>query len=470
MLVLLALLWVSPRLGQAAGDLWQARHAASTGHYAPAAAHLAEAAASLPWRFGLWEQAGRYALSAKNTPLAIRYLEQAAARRELTPGGRAVLGDAYQQTGDLASAVRAWQAALDAGGAPPADLSNQLYQAHQALGDIPAAIADLKHLTSSQPANAERSYQLGLLLSTRQPEAALAHLAQAAELDPTLKNRSEAILEAIRSASLFGDRAYSLLAAGRALASLSEWELAFEAFEQATLARPDYAEAWAFLAEARQRLPDQAARREAGGDRALQDLRKAAAMDPGSLSAHLFLALYWQRQGRFDLALEGLETAARYFPDQPSVQVERGNTLALWGNLSEALFSYQKAAALAPNDPAYLEPLITFSIKYEYELRQVGLPAACRSLLLAPQDSGALDLMAQVLLRLGDTTDAVRFLDRALQIDPGYAPSHLHLGWAYLIKGDDGRAMELLKQAQALDPVSATAGQAQRLLDYYLPK
>ncbi len=48
----------------------------------------------------------------------------------------------------------------------------------------------------------------------------------------------------------------------------------------------------------------------------------------------------------------------------------------------------------------------------------------------------ALDLMGQALFMLDDTLNAERFLLRALQTDPGYAPAHLHLGQVYLLEGE----------------------------------
>ena len=45
--------------------------------------------------------------------------------------------------------------------------------------------------------------------------------------------------------------------------------------------------------------------------------------------------------------------------------------------------------------------------------------------------------MGQVLIKLGDDLNAERFLDQAIQADPNYAPAHLHLGFLYLVRGDN---------------------------------
>ena len=64
-------------------------------------------------------------------------------------------------------------------------------------------------------------------------------------------------------------------------------------------------------------------------------------LDPQSVAANTFLALYWQRQRRYDLALDYLDKAARLDPRNPALQVELGNTMAIAGNLATAAAYYQ---------------------------------------------------------------------------------------------------------------------------------
>jgi len=350
-LVLISLLGIAPRPHALTQLLWQAGRALELGQSSESAAvmarSLAAAAQYMPWQDALWEQAGRYALQAGNAQAAIGYLQHASARNSLSPSGWTVLGDAYQQVGNPSAAIQAWTAALQAGDSP-AEVYTRLLDTHRHLKDYAAAIQDLKALTSLEPANAELRYQLGLLLATQQPEAALPYLAQASSLEASLSGSADSLASSIRTASLKGDPAYLLLASGRALGTLGQWELASEAFRQSTLARPDYAEAWAYLGEALQR--------QAQGDQGqagLSELARALQLDPRSLSAHLFMALYWQRHQRFDLALDYLKNAAAYYPDNPEVQTALGNSPALNGSLPAALGAYQQAIKLAPNDSTY---------------------------------------------------------------------------------------------------------------------
>jgi tetratricopeptide (TPR) repeat protein len=192
-------------------------------------------------------------------------------------------------------------------------------------------------------------------------------------------------------------------------------------------------------------------------------------LDAQSLSAHTFLSLYWQRHQRYDLALESLQQAIAIDGENPVLHAELGNLTATQGDLVSALDCYRRAITLAPNDPAFRRHLVNFSLKYEYELRPVGLQAARQAVLLDASDPANLDAMAQVLIKLDDQVTAERFLQRAIQVDPAFAPAHLHLGLVFLFEGQEARAYDEFSLARSLSEGTPTAGQADRLLHSYFP-
>jgi tetratricopeptide (TPR) repeat protein len=455
-------------------ELQRAERAAQAQNWSQAAFHMARAGEYAPSRTGIWEQAGHFAMRAGETQTAVEYLEKGADEPGgLTAAGFVALGEAHWQNGSYYQAAQAWRSALVRSG-PSVDLYQRMLQAHLALKDYPAAIADLETLASWQPGDGSLQYRLGLLLTAHNPPEALPHLEQAAKLDSALKKQADTLRQNIQAAVSESDPAYHLLEAGRGLASLNEWELAGEAFEQATSLRPDYAEAWAYLGEARQHLSDPVSSRKPVPGQTepgpgLAELQKALALDPRSLATHTFLALYWSRQGRYDLALNAVEAAARLEPENPVLQVETGTTLALLGDLQTAEKAFRRAIELAPNDPAYWRLLAGFSLRYDYQVSEIALPAARKAVMLLPKDPANLDTMAQVLIKLDDQLNAQRFLDRAIQLDPEYAPAHLHLGLVYILKGDNEAAFEELSLARSLEPEGPTAEQANRLLETYFP-
>jgi tetratricopeptide (TPR) repeat protein len=476
--------WLNPL--QANLEIEAANRAAQAGELHSASLHLAKAAEQLPGRNDLWELAGRDALQAGDLTAAIHYLENGASLGGLSAKGWEDLGDAYRQAGDLKAAERAFRAAV-VQVERPVDLYQKLLQVHRLLGDYSAAIADLEALKDLMPGDARLYYQSGLLNAVLQPEKALLPLEQAAQLDAKLAGQANMLHDSILSAQPAGDPAYTLLAAGRALASLGEWDLAREAFRQATLIRPDYAEAWAYHGEASQHFGQNVAGSTtqptpvvvqspqltptvmAGSEDGLEDLEKALALDPNSLSANTFLGLYWQRQGRFDLALICLKKAASLEPQNAVLQMQLGEILAIQGDLTGGLNAYQRAVSLAPDSAAYLRFLADYSLRYEYDPAQIALPAARRAILIAPNDSANLDTMGQVLIKLGDLVNAERFLNRALSVDPDFALAHLHMGSLYLLRGESERARQEFSLASSLAPGSAIADQSDRLLQTLFP-
>jgi tetratricopeptide (TPR) repeat protein len=303
----------------------------------------------------------------------------------------------------------------------------------------------------------------------------LDYLNQAVRLDSRLARRIDRLTQAILQAqnqtipAQPGSEpaeispAYLFLSSGRALAALDEWLLATYAFKQATDSQPEYAEAWAYLGEARTHITTDDQAQQKG----LADIQHALQIDPASLPAHLFLAYYWTRQQDYDQAIQVIATTQAIYPQNPLLLAEMGNVLALSGDVRAAQEAYAQAIALAPDDPAYLRYAIRFSLTYNFEFEQLALPLARQAVILAPNDSETLDLMAQVLIRQGDLSNAERFVQRALQSQPDYTRAHLSLGIIYLMRNELDLARQELQIVLELAPGSSSAEPAQRLLETY---
>lgn len=445
-----------------AADFHQVRQALANRAYASAAESLVRLAERLPERSDLWEQAGRAALLGADPALAIRAFQTADAAGNLTAAGWLWLGDAYEQTGDLPAALRAWQAALSApppAGAEPAALHLRLAAAYQTLSDLPAAIDALRQVVSQRPDLPEPAYRLGLLLAASQPELAPGYLQPAASLEPAYAATADELTRAITAATPSADPAYLLLVSGQTLARLDYWELASRAFEQAVRLNPEYAEAWAFLGQAHLQR----------GAEALPALQTALQLDPLSVAANSSLALYWRRQGQPEQALPYLQTALEQQPDNLLLHFDLGSLYAETGDLLTARQVLEAVAQRAPADPRPWQALVAFSLAYNVELETLALPAARQALAVAsPVGAGraaALDALAQVYLRLGDLPLAERLLVAALAHDRANPAVNLHLGLVYSLQGRGAQAAGYLNRVLALAPDSAQAEQALRLLE-----
>lgn len=467
--VAIALLGIAPRPQAFRRSLGLARFSIDAGLPLQASKALADAARQAPDRPDLWEQAGVYALQAGDVDLAAGDLEQARQADALTGDGWIALGDAYRRQEKLPEAVAAWTDGIERYGVSP-DALDRLWQAHLQMGNLDQALADLRSLLVLDPDDALLNDRLGLLLVVQNPEEALSYLDKAAQLDATYQAAASDIRRAWLSARIDGNVAFTQLSVGRVLAALGEWDLSIQSFQRAVAERPDYAEAWAYLGEARQHAGtgtlqiDQAAQSDG-----LIELQNALALDPASLSAHTFLALYWTRKADYTQALVMIQDTVAMDPQNPALQVQYASIQAASGDVAGAYATYLHAIDLSPYEPAYRRYLVQFALDYNYELEKLALPVARQLVADSPQDAASLDLMAQLMIKLNDLDSAERFLERALASDPHNAAAHLHLGLVFALKDSRQESYNELKLAISLAPNAPIAAQAQRLLETYFP-
>jgi len=453
-IILVSVLGLAPRSRRASTALLQASTALNAGNPHASARWLAQAAAELPRQPGLWEMAGEQAYQASEYHQALVYFGQA---QNLSIQGQLTYAEVYWQTGQTDAAVRLWERAANQN--PNPEIYTRLAQAHRQLGDFPSAVSNLRLLISLDLTNAAAYYQLGLLLSVMDPSAAAANLSQAAEIDPQYSQPARSLQRALRSATLEEQPAYLFTRIGQALSSLDAWDLALAAFEQAVGYDPDYAEAWAYLGEARQRM----------GVEGFAALETALALNPVSLSANIFMSTYWRRQGDPPMAIDYMLTAAQLAPNNPALQADLGALYLAAGDLNAALTHYQRAVELAPNTATYGKLLVAFCVENRVFLEEIALPAALDAVRIAPADPEALLLLGRVYFLLDDLSAAASLMQQALQVAPDYAPTHLHLALYYLAVDDPSQAHQHLALVVDLDPQSELAQVARRLLAQYFP-
>jgi len=325
-------------------------------------------------------------------------------------------------------------------------------------GEYEKAAEEWKVLVEAQPDNAEAFYQLGLLTSLLDPEQAAGYFNRAATLDPAYNERSQRFTSKLRLAEYAEDPAYQYIQVGQALAAEGEWSLALEAFHRARQANPLYAEAWAFYAQALFQL----------GQDGLPALQEALQLDPQSLAANVFMGSYWRAQGQPESALPYLKTALEVEPDNTSLLTDYGFTLAATGDIASALEQFQRISEIGPEDLDTWLRIAEFSLDHDLQVVEIGQPAARQAVLLAPHDPQALVLLGRVYSQQGDRLLALRFFQRAIEADPGYAPAHYYLGLHYLAHGDLQLAQEELQKTIDLAGEDPLALQAENILNGYI--
>jgi Flp pilus assembly protein TadD len=230
-------------------------------------------------------------------------------------------------------------------------------------------------------------------------------------------------------------------------------------FHNAIAVRADYADAWAWLGEAKQQR----------GQDGSAEIEQALAFTPASAMVESLYSIYLQRQKQPEQALAAIQQAAALEPGNPGWQMALGEAYEQTGDLVAALAHYQNAVSMSPNQATFWRALAEFSLRNGVDLAGTGLPAARRLLELDKTDWRSDDLAGQILLETGDPVGAEVLLKKAIQMEPTQAAPFLHLGLLYLQNGNRAAALSNLNQAKAFDPNGSYGWQANRLLEQYFP-
>lgn len=324
-----------------------------------------------------------------------------------------------------------------------------------ASGDYEGATQLLESLLGALPPTAESSQTLGTLIALYDPEAALSHFRLAVDINLQAASLANDLIGVIESARSEENPAYTLAQVGQALARAGLWPMAATAFENALVQDPEYTEARAYFGLALDR----------SGQNGLPQLELAVAQAPQAALPQMLLGKHWLIMGEPERAIKAYEQAAALAPDDPMLAIDLGAAYAAAGDFPSAKSAFQYATNLDPDDPALWSLFAQFSLDYEIELNEIGLPAARQAVVLQPRSAAALDRLGYTHLLLGNWTLAERFLVEATQTDRKLASAHYHLGLLRLTDGDlvGGRASLFL--AVALDPDGRFGSLAQRSLE-----
>lgn len=450
LLVLLAIFAPLPISGYV--ELERARDATS---YAEAAEHYQKAAQRIPWRADLYELSGHAYYHAKEYAQADAVYHEAFQRDVFSPEGWVAWGDVNYLRDDPQRATEIWEQAL-AQKNPSEHLYSRLAEIYQSRGEISKATETLQKYVSAHQEDSSARYRLGLLLTLSDPERALTELLSASQLETQFDPAVQTLRTTLNLAAIEDSPSRRSVIIGRGLGLVSEWQLARIAFEEAVRLDERNADAWAWLGEANHQTGMPAA-----GDK---EFEQALKLDPNSSTVRGLRGLYLQRIGNFREALSEFEAAARLEPNNPTWHVSLGETHAKLGDLIQALSSYQTATSLAPEDPSYWRMLAVFCAQNNVNVKDVGVPAAQKAVVLDGDDAASLDVLGWLLTLAARYDEAGRMLDRALELDSQNGPAHLHVGMLYLQMNDRASAYDHLVQARDLG-----SREAEIILDQYFP-
>lgn len=218
-------------------------------------------------------------------------------------------------------------------------------------------------------------------------------------------------------------------------------------------------EAQAALTEAKAKLADTPAVHQALGELALAqgrvpsaiaEFKAALALDQENVAAKFRLGVALRRNRQFEEAAKMLDEVAAVDREHPGLALERGLLHEQSGNTEEALKSYEAALAKAPND---LDLLLRVGCgKVMAGRPEQALDQLRKVLAQRPNSAESNHCLGRALLLQGTNLgEALRFLERSVELDPHRAEYHLYVGWAANEAGRVSRAEDALARALTLD-------------------
>jgi serine/threonine protein kinase/tetratricopeptide (TPR) repeat protein len=250
-------------------------------------------------------------------------------------------------------------------------------------------------------------------------------------------------------------RAYDLYLRGRELLhrrGKKNNELAIKMFENALQIDPNFASAYAALAEA-----DSYMYAWYDGDpnwlgKIIELNQKALSLEPDSADALFGIGMVYFYQKRYGDAKRTLEKVIQSKPDYYNAYRWLGFIADIRGEFQEALGFYDECAKIKPYSE---EPWIHFYATHERmgneamaeQARNKVLELGERKIALNPDDAITLSRMAVVFAHRGEKEKAYAAIDKVLQIDPTDGLGRYNCACTYAVLGEREKALACLRKA-----------------------
>jgi tetratricopeptide (TPR) repeat protein len=244
--------------------------------------------------------------------------------------------------------------------------------------------------------------------------------------------------------------------------------LPYVALSELLSARGRLSDAKSALDDARKKLPPSAALDRAFGevaelqgdyDTAISDYRSAIEKDPRDVATHFHLAVALRRERKFDDAGAELDRVAAVDKDYPGLSLERGLLFEESGDVQRAIDQFKSALARAPDDPDL--QLRVGSAYVAISRPDDALPMLRKVLEKRPQSAEANHYIGRALMLKGrgEQVEALRYLKRAVDLDPNRAEFHVYLAWEAneTTPAQLELARDEIDRALALDKMNAEA-------------
>lgn len=250
-------------------------------------------------------------------------------------------------------------------------------------------------------------------------------------------------------------RAYDLYLRGRELLyrrGKKNNELAIKMFENALQIDPNFASAYAALAEAASYMYAWYDGDPKWLEKIIELNQKALSLEPGSAEALFGIGMVYFYQKQYGEAKGTLEKVIQLKPDYYDAYRWLGFIADIRGEFQEALGFYDECAKIKPYSE---EPWIHFYQTHEKmgneamaeQARNKVLELGERKIALNPDDAITLSRMAVVFAHSGEKEKAYAAIDKVLQIDPADGLGRYNCACTYAVLGEREKALACLRKA-----------------------
>ncbi len=183
-------------------------------------------------------------------------------------------------------------------------------------------------------------------------------------------------------------------------------------------------------------------------EESLASLQKQGSTERLEASWLWMLSDVYFRLERFSNTLRILDLLEQRSPDDPRLDLNRGQALILSGKFDHARQAFEKSIAKHPGNPiTYFE---LGNLLYQHGELTVAKSWLLKAVRLDKNNSAYLHKLGTVCLALGEIDAALTHLLRAVSLDPAGLQTYFVLGQAYQRKGKQQKSLEFRKKYQEL--------------------
>ncbi len=250
-------------------------------------------------------------------------------------------------------------------------------------------------------------------------------------------------------------RAYDLFMRARELQYLKgkrNTESAIQMYEEALVADPNFASAYAGLGEAYSAMYEWYDGNSIWLSKAIEMNLKAQTLDPSSMEAQFGVAMVYFHQQRFTEAKRVIEHILEANSDFYPGYLRLGIIAELSGETDNALKLYQRAAALKPYDEDPWRFLVGVyrrlgDIKAAEEAALKVIEITSRKLEASHEDIIVMSRLAEAYARFGSKEEANATLKRVFELEPNDGLAVYNCACAYALLGEKASALFSLRRA-----------------------